>query len=104
MVRIIKNMINDMLDQAWTLLGMFIAWVVLDGSAKVVVGYGIFVTAIITAIVGDYVTAAMETQVTGEPVEVSAEVMTLVQTALGGLIGIIGGYFGAKANNKDKEE
>ena len=61
-------------------------------------------TAIITAIVGDYVTAALETQRTGEPVEVSAEVMTLVQTALGGLIGIIGGYFGAKANNKDKEE
>ena len=60
--------------------------------------------AIIVAIVGDYVTAAMETQVTGEPVEVSAEVMTLVQTALGGLIGIIGGYFGAKANNKDKED
>lgn len=61
-------------------------------------------TAIITAIVGDYVTAAMETQVTGEPVEVSAEVMTLVQTALGGLIGIIGGYFGAKANNKKDDE
>ena len=47
MVRIIKNMLNDLLDQAWTLLGMFIAWVVLDGSAKVVVGYGIFVTLII---------------------------------------------------------
>lgn len=61
-------------------------------------------TAIIAAIVGDYVTAAIETQVTGEAVEVSAEVMTLVQTALGGLIGIIGGYFGAKANNKKDEE
>ena len=61
-------------------------------------------TAIITAIVGDYVTAALETQKTGEPVEVSAEVMTLVQTALGGLIGIIGGYFGAKANNKKDDE
>jgi hypothetical protein len=59
--------------------------------------------AIIAAIVGDYVTAALETQVTGEAVEVSAEVMTLVQTALGGLIGIIGGYFGAKANKKDDE-
>jgi ABC-type multidrug transport system permease subunit len=47
MVRLIKNIINDLLDQAWTLLGMFIAWVVLDGSAKVVVGYGIFVTTII---------------------------------------------------------
>lgn len=60
-------------------------------------------TAIIAAIVGDYITAAIETQVTGEAVEVSAEVMTLVQTALGGLIGIIGGYFGAKANKKDEE-
>lgn len=60
--------------------------------------------AIIVSIVGDYVTAAIETMNTGEPQEVSAEVMTLVQTALGGLIGIIGGYFGAKANNKDKEE
>jgi hypothetical protein len=58
-------------------------------------------TAIIAAIVGDYITAALETQVTGEAVrKLSAEVMTLVQTALGGLIGIIGGYFGAKANNK----
>jgi ABC-type multidrug transport system permease subunit len=47
MVRLIKNIINDLLDQAWTLLGMFIAWVVLDGSAKVVVGYGIFITTII---------------------------------------------------------
>ena len=60
--------------------------------------------AIIVAIVGDYVTAALETAKTGQPQEVSAEVMTLVQTALGGLIGIIGGYFGAKANNKDKED
>lgn len=47
MVRIIKNIVNDLLDQAWTLLGMFIAWVVLDGSAKTVVGYGIIVTTII---------------------------------------------------------
>ena len=59
--------------------------------------------AIITAIVGDYITAALETQKTGEPVEVSAEVMTLVQTALGGLIGIIGGYFGAKGSKKDED-
>jgi len=47
MVRIIKNIVNDLLDQAWTLLGMFIAWVVLDGSAKVIVGYGIIWTTII---------------------------------------------------------
>jgi hypothetical protein len=60
--------------------------------------------AILFAILGDYVTAALETQVTGEPVEVSAEVMTLVQTALGGIIGILGGYFGAKATNNNKKE
>jgi ABC-type multidrug transport system permease subunit len=47
MVRLIKNIITDLIDQAWTLLGMFIAWVVLDGSAKVVVGYGIIVTTIV---------------------------------------------------------
>ena len=35
---------KDMVDQAWTLLGMFIAWVVLDGSAKTIVGYGIIAT------------------------------------------------------------
>jgi ABC-type multidrug transport system permease subunit len=44
MVRILNNIIKDLIDQAWTLLGMFIAWVVLDGSAKTVVGYGIVVT------------------------------------------------------------
>ena len=47
MVRIIKNIINDLIEQAWTLLGMFIAWVVLDGSAKTIVGYGIIMTTII---------------------------------------------------------
>jgi hypothetical protein len=44
MVRIIKNIIKDLIDQAWTLLGMFIAWVVLDGSAKTIVGHGIVAT------------------------------------------------------------
>ena len=47
MVKLVKNIINDLIDQAWTLLGMFIAWVVLDGSAKIVVGYGIIMTTII---------------------------------------------------------
>jgi len=59
--------------------------------------------AIGLAIVGDYIVAAIETQSTGEPVEVSSDVMTLVQTALGGVIGIIGGYFGAKGTKKDDE-
>jgi hypothetical protein len=60
--------------------------------------------AILVAIVGDYVVAAIETQTTGEAVEVSSDVMTLVQTALGGIIGILGGYFGAKATNNNKKE
>lgn len=59
--------------------------------------------AILVAIIGDYVVSAIETQATGEPVDVSAEVMTLVQTALGGVIGILGGYFGAKGIKKDEE-
>ena len=61
-------------------------------------------TAILFAIVGDYVVAGIETQATGEAQEVSSDVMTLVQTALGGIIGILGGYFGAKANNKKDED
>jgi len=55
---------------------------------------------IMLAIVGDYVVASFETFETGEPVDVSSDVMTLVQTALGGVIGIIGGYFGAKGSSK----
>ncbi len=61
-------------------------------------------TAIVIAIVGDYVVAGIETVSTGEPVEVSSDVMTLVQTALGGVIGIIGGYFGAKGSKKGDDE
>ena len=38
------KLFKDMIDQLWTLLGMFIAWVVLDGSAKTVVGYAIIGT------------------------------------------------------------
>lgn len=57
--------------------------------------------AIIIAIVGDYVVASFETFETGEPVDVSSDVMTLVQTALGGVIGILGGYFGAKGSKKE---
>jgi hypothetical protein len=72
---------------------------------RVIYSLAIFVgLAVILAIVGDYFTAWEETKVTHEPVEVSSEVMTLVQTALGGLIGIIGGYFGAKGSNKKDDD
>ena len=45
-----KKILRDMIDQLWTLLGMFIAWVVLDGSAKTIVGYAIIGTLIAWAI------------------------------------------------------
>jgi len=61
-------------------------------------------SCIMLAIIGDYVVASFETFETGEPVDVSSDVMTLVQTALGGVIGIIGGYFGAKGMKKDGED
>ena len=46
MINYIKKVFQDMIDQLWTLLGMFIAWVVLDGSAKTIVGYAIICTLI----------------------------------------------------------
>jgi ABC-type uncharacterized transport system fused permease/ATPase subunit len=46
----LKKIFTDMIDQLWTLLGMFIAWVVLDGSAKTVVGYAIVGTLFAWAI------------------------------------------------------
>ena len=44
MIHFIKSLFKDMIDQAWTLLGMFVAWVVLEGSAKDVVGMLIWIT------------------------------------------------------------
>lgn len=44
MIHFIKSLFKDMIDQAWTLLGMFVAWVVLEGSAKEVVGMLIWIT------------------------------------------------------------
>jgi hypothetical protein len=37
----IVDKFREMLNQTFTLLGMFIAWVVLTGSAKTVVGWAI---------------------------------------------------------------
>ena len=35
------KVIADLLNQLWTLLGMFVAWIVLEGGAKTVVGWAI---------------------------------------------------------------
>lgn len=45
-----KKFFSDIANQLWTLLGMFIAWVVLDGSAKTVVGYAIVGSTVVWAI------------------------------------------------------
>lgn len=42
-----KNFFSDIANQLWTLLGMFVAWVVLEGSAKTVVGYAIIVSSVV---------------------------------------------------------
>jgi hypothetical protein len=42
-----KDFFSDIANQLWTLLGMFVAWVVLEGSAKTVVGYAILLVAVI---------------------------------------------------------
>ena len=42
-----KKIISDIANQLWTLLGMFVAWVVLEGSAKTVVGYAIILSSVV---------------------------------------------------------
>jgi hypothetical protein len=39
-----KNFFKDMLDQAWTLVGLATGWLVLEGTAKDVVGKLILAT------------------------------------------------------------
>jgi hypothetical protein len=39
--------LNDLLGQLWTLLGMFVAWIVLEGSAKTVVGWCIIASLVV---------------------------------------------------------
>lgn len=37
----IKDSFVEILNQTFTLLGFFVAWVVLEGTARVIVGYAI---------------------------------------------------------------
>jgi hypothetical protein len=52
-------------------------------------------------VLGEYVAMLKAQQITGEAVGTNPDAIALVQNALVGLIGIIGGYF---AGNKGKEE
>lgn len=44
MKNFIIALIKDVIDQAWTLLGMAVAWLVLEGSAKALTGNLILIT------------------------------------------------------------
>jgi hypothetical protein len=44
MKKFITDLLKDMIEQSWTLLGMAIAWLVLEGSARELTGYLILVT------------------------------------------------------------
>jgi hypothetical protein len=43
----LKGLIKDIIDQAWTLLGMAVAWLVLEGSAKDLTGNLIVITLVV---------------------------------------------------------
>ena len=53
-------------------------------------------------IAGEYVVVMYSQSKTGEVVGTEPDVIALVQNALVGLIGIIGGYFGAKVSKGDE--
>ena len=46
-MRWLKDALIEALNQGFTLLGFFVAWILLEGSARTVVGYAILVTVII---------------------------------------------------------
>ena len=44
MKKFFKDLLKDMIEQSWTLLGMAIAWLLLEGSAREVTGSLILIT------------------------------------------------------------
>jgi|TARA_R110002167_G_scaffold6653_3_gene31213 hypothetical protein len=46
-MKLIKELFRDLIDQSWTLLGMAVAWLVLEGSARDVTGMLIIITLIV---------------------------------------------------------
>lgn len=45
--KFIGDLFKDILDQAWTLLGLALGWVLLEGSAREIVGKLIGITLLI---------------------------------------------------------
>jgi len=48
-MRQLKDFFKDMLDQLWTVVALFIGYIVLEGSAKTVTGYLIIGTTVFWA-------------------------------------------------------
>lgn len=46
-MRWLKDAIVESLNQGYTLLGFFVAWVLLEGSARTIVGYATLVVTLI---------------------------------------------------------
>jgi hypothetical protein len=48
--KFLADLLKDLLDQAWTLLGLALGWVLLEGSARDIVGKLIGITLLIWVI------------------------------------------------------
>jgi hypothetical protein len=46
-MKLLKELFRDLVDQSWTLLGMAVAWLVLEGSARDVTGMLIIATLVV---------------------------------------------------------
>lgn len=46
-MRWLKDAIIESLNQGYTLLGFFVAWVLLEGSARTLVGYAILLVTLV---------------------------------------------------------
>jgi hypothetical protein len=46
-MRWLKDAIIESLNQGYTLLGFFVAWLLLEGSARTVVGYAILLVTLV---------------------------------------------------------
>jgi len=46
-MKLVRELFRDLIDQSWTLLGMAVAWLVLEGSARDVTGMLIIITLIL---------------------------------------------------------
>lgn len=44
---ICKGIISDIIDEIWTLVGLFAGWLVLTGSAKIIIGKVILIAFIV---------------------------------------------------------